>query len=245
MLLLTEAAYRLLSMEPDAAAEGKDCVVLVLGWPTEADGSLHPMQRFRVEAGLAVYQQQHCRQIIFSGGAARNSYGEGQTMAAYARSLGAPESSIAVEPDSRTTWENLGCSTASLERAERVFLVSDSLHARRAKRYACRQSPRLCAKSRAAGANPPAALFGWKVLNTAHELMDWLRDTLFYRQVEDNAPLCRARQHLLLRSHRVDKRADKHVQKSGGSTVGWASVFLLAQQSVPPPPPIELPGPFA
>ena len=190
--LLTETAYRLLSMEASKAADGKDCVVLVLGWPTEADGSLHPMQRFRVEAGLAVYRQQQCRQIIFSGGPAQNSYVEGQTMAAYARSLGVQESAIAVEPNARTTWENLGCSAAWLETAERVFLVSDSLHARRAKRYACRQSASLCAKSRAAGANPPAALFGWKVLSAAHELMDWLRDMLFYRQQEDNAPLCKA-----------------------------------------------------
>ncbi len=50
--LLTETAYRLLSMEASKAADGKDCVVLVLGWPTEADGSLHPMQRFGWRPGL-------------------------------------------------------------------------------------------------------------------------------------------------------------------------------------------------
>jgi uncharacterized SAM-binding protein YcdF (DUF218 family) len=194
--LLTETAYRFLSMETTEttteAAVGKNCVVLVFGWPTEEDGTLHPMQRFRVEAGIAVYQQQQCRQIIFSGGAAQNKYVEGQTMAAYARTLGVQESAIAVEPNAHTTWENLGCSAAYLETAERVFLVSDSLHAHRAKRYACRQSPSLCAKSRAAGANPPAALLGWKVLSAVHELIDWGRDTLFYRQPEDNAPLCKA-----------------------------------------------------
>lgn len=190
--LLSEAAYRLFSMEPTEAAGDKDCVVLVLGWPTEADGSLHPMQRFRVEAGIATYQQQQCRQIIFSGGAVYNGYVEAQTMAAYARTLGVQENVIAVEANSHTTWENLGCSAGYLETAKRVFLVSDSLHARRAKRYACRQSQSLCAKSRAAGANPPAALFGWKVLNAAHELIDWVRDSVLYRESEDNAPLCKA-----------------------------------------------------
>lgn len=119
--------------------DGKDCVVMVLGYPAEEDGSLHPAQRFRVETGVSLYRQQRCRQIIFSGGAIRNSHVEGRVMAAYARTLGVQESAVAVEPDSRTTWENLGCSAARLEKAERVFLVSDSLHARRAKRYACRQ----------------------------------------------------------------------------------------------------------
>ena len=146
--LLTETAYRLLSMESNEVAVSKNCVVLVFGWPTKEDGTLHPMQRFRVEAGVATYKQQQCRQIIFSGGAAQNKHIEGQTMAEYARTLGVQKSAIAVEPNAHTTWENLGCSAAYLETAERVFLVSDSLHAHRAKRYACRQNPSLCAKSK-------------------------------------------------------------------------------------------------
>lgn len=70
--LLTETAYRFLSLKTTEttettteAAVGKNCVVLVFGRPTQEDGTLHPMQRFRVEAGIAVYQQQQCRQIIF------------------------------------------------------------------------------------------------------------------------------------------------------------------------------------
>ncbi|MCI5138765.1 MAG: YdcF family protein [Candidatus Electrothrix sp. AR1] len=190
--LLTETTYRLLSMDTTEAMVSKNCVVLVFGWPTEEDGTLHPMQRFRVKAGVAAYHQQQCRQIIFSGGAAQNKYVEGQTMAAYARTLGVQKNAITVEPNAHTTWENLGCSAIYLETAERVFLVSDSLHAHRAKRYACRQNPSLCTKSIAAGANPPAALFGWKVLNAVHELIDWGRDALFYREPEDNDPICKA-----------------------------------------------------
>ena len=190
--LLTETVYQFLSMKTTEAAVVNNCVVLVFGWPTEENGTLHPMQRFRVKAGVAVYKQRQCRQIIFSGGAAQNRYVEGQTMAAYARILGVQENAISVEPNSHTTWENLGCSAVYLEAAERVFLVSDSLHAHRAKRYACRQNPSLCAKSIAAGANPPAALFGWKVLNAVHELIDWGRDALLYREAKDNAPLCKS-----------------------------------------------------
>ena len=104
MLLLTETAYRLLSMESITATDSKDCVVLVLGNPAEENGSLHPVQRFRVDAGVAVYRQQQCRQIIFSGGAVHNRHVEGRVMATYARTLGMHESAVIVEGDSRSTW---------------------------------------------------------------------------------------------------------------------------------------------
>ncbi|MGR8981202.1 MAG: YdcF family protein [Gammaproteobacteria bacterium] len=175
---LTESAYWLgyLNRAADSDVGTGDCIVLVLGYPTESDGTPHPVQRFRVEAGVAAYRAHQCGQIAFSGGAVRNRYVEAESMAAIALALGVSENDVIVEGRSRTTWENIGCSAPLLKGGNRVLLVSDSLHAHRAKRYACRQIPSLCQKVFAVGGMPPLALFWWSVPAAAHELLARLRD---------------------------------------------------------------------
>jgi uncharacterized SAM-binding protein YcdF (DUF218 family) len=64
---------------------------------------------------------------------------EAVTMANLAKTLGVRADEMMIEPIARNTWENVGCLHGWLRRAERVFVVSDTLHAQRAVRYACRQ----------------------------------------------------------------------------------------------------------
>ncbi|MGR9114974.1 MAG: YdcF family protein [Gammaproteobacteria bacterium] len=168
-----------------------DCVVLVLGYPTESDGTPHPVQTIRVRAGVSAYSKHQCSHIIFSGGAVRNRHIEAETMAKVAQDRGVPESNIVIEGRSRTTWENLGCPAPYLKKAKRVVLVSDSLHVHRAKAYACRQNVSLCSKVFEVGVNPPAMLFWWKVPAAAHELQSRIWDALFYRRSQvKNDSLC-------------------------------------------------------
>jgi uncharacterized SAM-binding protein YcdF (DUF218 family) len=180
VVALSETAYRLAYRPVSRGAHVGGCAVLVLGYPTESDGNPHPLQRFRVQAGVTAYRENCCNRIVFSGGAVRNQYAEARTMAEIAHGLGVPEHDMAVEDHARTTWENIGCSARYLENAKTVLLVSDSIHAQRAKRYACRQNPSLCSNMVAAGALPPLALLPWSVFASVYELLVRLRDYVVY-----------------------------------------------------------------
>lgn len=72
---------------------------------------------------------------------------EAVTMANLAQTLGVRAEQLVIEPTARKTWQNLGCLHSRLLKVERVFVVSDSLHAQRA---ALRLPPR-CASVRPGG----------------------------------------------------------------------------------------------
>jgi vancomycin permeability regulator SanA len=130
---------------PSAVALGAgSCAVLVAGYPTREDGSAHPLQRARVAAGVAALRAGGCTRLVLSGGAVHGRYVEAQTMAGLARERGVAAEQIVVEERARSTWQNVGCAAPLLAGFERVYLVSEGLHARRARRYLCRQQPGWC-----------------------------------------------------------------------------------------------------
>lgn len=191
IVLVSEAAYLFNRHNELYRIQTGNCSVLVLGYSTKTDGTPHPAQHFRVQAGVDAYRENRCGHIILSGGAAKNQYVEADTMAEIARGLGVPENDIIIENSSRTTWENIGCSARYLDKDSRVLLVSDVFHAQRAKRYACRQDAALCSKVIAAGAKPPFELLWWSVPASLYELGARLRDYFRYEQDgAQNAPLC-------------------------------------------------------
>lgn len=110
-----------------------------------------------------------CNRMVVSGGAAANRYVEADSMAEIAKSLGVAENALIRERTARTTLENIGCSAPFLQGTERVYIVSDTLHALRGKRYACRLDAELCARTIAAGSEPPLELLGWKLRAAIHE----------------------------------------------------------------------------
>lgn len=180
LLLFTETAYWFgYRFSQDTGGTG-NCAVLVLGYPTQDNGGEHPIQRLRVKASVATYQANHCTRLVISGGAVANIYIEAQSMANIARTLGVPNYALVLETHARTTWENLQYSMSSLAQYERIFIVSDSLHVHRGKRYACRQNPSLCTKVFAIGYNPPITLIWWKIPSAVHEFYSWIRDFIIY-----------------------------------------------------------------
>jgi len=178
--LLAEAAYWLGYRAAQDNGGTGSCAVLVLGFPTNKDGSHHPAQRLRVEAGYAVYQANRSSRIILSGGAVKNAHVEAESMAEIARALGVPKRHIVIEDRARTTWENIGCTAPYMAEYERIIIVSDSLHVHRAKHYARRQIPWLCQKISIVGAYEPLSLSWWKVPVAANELRAWIRDFIVY-----------------------------------------------------------------
>ena len=129
--------------------------------------------------------------VLLTGGAVRNDRIEAVTMANLAKTLGVRADQMVIEPSARNTWENVGCLLGLLRRAERVFVVSDTLHAQRAVRYACRQDSRLCGTVVNAGVVPPIGQLWWSLPAAALQGGAFLRDRIaFERNPSENAPLC-------------------------------------------------------
>ena len=72
-------------------------------------------------------------------------------MAAYAQRLGVPKSAVATETRARSTWENVAFSQPLVDEYPRLAIVSDPLHAARARRYLWQQSPDLASRLVSAG----------------------------------------------------------------------------------------------
>jgi vancomycin permeability regulator SanA len=188
IVLLSEVAYWRAAQSEISSSAGS-CVVLVLGYPARADGSPNPVQLFRVEAAVEIYRKHRCTRMILSGGPIKNRHVEAESMAALAAGSGVPSTEMTLERSARSTWENVGCSVPHTLAAERVLVVSDSLHARRAVRYACRQDPGLCGRYRPAGVQPPISLSWWRLAAAANELRVFIRDFLLYESGSaENAP---------------------------------------------------------
>lgn len=109
-------------------------VLLVLGSPTEIDGSLTSTQRWRVDEAVREYRAGRAAHILMSGGMTSLNYVESDTMAAYARQLGVPQSAILEERTSKTTLENIRNSQALLDAHgwRRVEVISSPEHLARA-----------------------------------------------------------------------------------------------------------------
>ena len=181
ILAVTEATFWLASRSGPPPSNEHGCAVLVLGYPANADGTASAVARFRVESAVEVYREHRCSKLILSGGAVQNEHIEAESMAALAKRLGISAEEIVLERSARSTWENVGCTVPLVPSAGRVLVVSDSLHAKRAARYACRQDPSLCGRFVASGAAPSVDLTFWSIAAAANEVRVLVRDFLLYR----------------------------------------------------------------
>jgi uncharacterized SAM-binding protein YcdF (DUF218 family) len=157
-----------------------DCAVLVLGYPSNADGSPNAVQRDRVAAGVAAFQRNHCERLVISGGAAHNPSVEAAVMARLATAAGVPAASVVIEDRAQNTWQNVEFSLPLLEGFAHVFVASDTLHAFRGRRYLCRQRPDWCDRVAVAPAYEPLARPWWKAGAVVYELHAYVRDRLVY-----------------------------------------------------------------
>ena len=110
-----------------------DCL-LVLGSPTEIDGSLSDEQRWRVDEAVRLYRTGRAPRMLMSGGPTSRGYIEARTMAAYARQLGVPPEAVLVEEASMNTRENVQNSQLLLDAHgwRRVEVISSAEHLPRA-----------------------------------------------------------------------------------------------------------------
>jgi DUF218 domain len=162
------------------------CGVLVLGYPSNEDGTPSPVQAVRVETGLKVYRNNRCDRLVFSGAAVKNHIVEAQTMAGLADGSGVQPDrearhqggGIVLETQARNTWENIKFSIPFLEKYDRIFIASDGLHSQRGRRYLCKQRPDLCDRTFVGVEYRPFERLWWKVGSAGYELSAWGRDFL-------------------------------------------------------------------
>jgi uncharacterized SAM-binding protein YcdF (DUF218 family) len=167
------------SLAPNLPKLGS-CAVLVLGYPSNTNGTPNSVQKLRVEFGVKVYRQYNCDRLIFSGSAVANKIVEAETMSKLAVTLGVEPNQIAQEKQATNTWENIKYAIPLLEKYKRIFIASDTIHPYRGKRYLCKQRPDICNRTFVVVSYKPFSLLLWKVAALLHELFAWIRDFIFY-----------------------------------------------------------------
>ena len=81
--------------------------IIVLGTPTNTDGTPSPEQRERVLEGIREYKAGVAPHLIMTGGPAHNHFVEAHTMAQLAATQGVPASDILEEPQALNTIQNI------------------------------------------------------------------------------------------------------------------------------------------
>lgn len=158
----------------DGAAEHGRRAVLVLGHAdtgtTAGDANLA-----RTRAALAVARPDDV--LVVSGGGVAGPVPEARLLADAARALGWT-GATRVEEASASTWENVRNSAPLLEDVERVVVVSEPVHAAKARSFLQRQRPdladRLVAATTPDGTGPLPTAGTWGVLMGLVDL--WLSE---------------------------------------------------------------------
>jgi len=117
--------------------------VLVLGFGNRGPRA-NAVNRYRVRAGLRTLRSAD-DVLIFSGGAVRGPEPEARILARYAAERGCP-GRVLLETESHSTEENIRNSIPLLEGAEEIAVVSNALHAERARGLLRERRPDLAAR---------------------------------------------------------------------------------------------------
>ncbi len=148
-LALGEATRRvasgcLLGSRPAIADPTITETVLVLGH-ADAGPQAGAENRRRVRAGLRS-RSTPSSQLVLCGGAVAGPVSEAELMARYATDRLGYAGPITLETASRSTWENIVCAIPLIEDADRIVIVSDPVHALKARLFIRRQRPDLAAR---------------------------------------------------------------------------------------------------
>lgn len=125
-----QASRRGFEQSPPHRETGGGEAVVVLGFGDRGPRA-HLINRYRVRAGLRSQDLGRSR-LIFTGGAVAGPIPEAELMAAYARRRGY-QGELITETESRTTRQNIVNVLPMIADADRIKIVSNSLHAEQAR----------------------------------------------------------------------------------------------------------------
>ena len=114
----------------------------MLGFRNRGDRANY-VKRHRVRAALRSRSAGAAESVlVLCGGTPGGGVSEAEVMATYARELDYVGPML-LERESRTTWENIVNAVPLIENADVIKIVSNSLHAEKARDYLRRQRPDL------------------------------------------------------------------------------------------------------
>lgn len=119
--------------------------VVVLGFRNLSQKRANGLNRWRVRAALrSIDPDATSSRVVFCGGASdRVAPSEAALMARYAVEERDFTGEVSLEERSRTAWENVHCAIPLIEHAHRIKIVSEPLHALKARLYLKHQRPDL------------------------------------------------------------------------------------------------------
>lgn len=156
-----------------AAAPEEDAeeAVVVLGF-ADPGSTAGYVNRRRVHYALRSRRGRRSR-LIASGGAVAGPVAEADLLAAHARRLGY-SGTIVTESASRSTWENIRNTIPLIDGAQRIVIVSDALHAAKARFYLHQQRPDLAMRLAPADSGRPGEDLALKVPTAIFGVLDLL-----------------------------------------------------------------------
>ena len=153
--------------------------VLVLGH-ADAGPRASRINRRRIARGLAALEADGV--LIVSGGAVAGRRSEARLLADAARDAGY-RGPIALEEASRSTWENVANSQALLEPRARIVIVSEPVHAAKARALLAAQRPDLASRLVVDPGPAPRLASPWRVglglvdLLLSRRVAGWAQDS--------------------------------------------------------------------
>ncbi|WP_267423260.1 MULTISPECIES: YdcF family protein [unclassified Curtobacterium] len=127
---------------PPHIPRGSSGTIVVLGIANRGQDA-NAVNRWRARMALRSVPVGTTTTIITSGGAVRGPIPEATLLARHLRTELGWHGPLHEEPASRSTWENIRNVTPWLEDAAWIMLVSNSVHAEKARAYLRRQRPDL------------------------------------------------------------------------------------------------------
>jgi uncharacterized SAM-binding protein YcdF (DUF218 family) len=125
------------------ARGGEHEAVVVLGFRNRGP-TANALNRWRVRAGLrSLDSTAQTTRLVLSGGRTGDRGSEAALMADYARVVLGYRGALVLEENSTSTWENVTNVIPLIDGADQIKLVSDPLHALKARAYLLRQRPDL------------------------------------------------------------------------------------------------------
>ncbi|MGC7099158.1 YdcF family protein [Amycolatopsis lurida] len=141
--------------------------VVVLGYRNKGTGA-NAMNRWRVRAALRSIDPA-LDSVLVCSGAGSGPVPEAELLARHAAALGFT-GEVRLEDRSRSTWQNIEFLAPLLERVDQIKIVSNPLHAQKARLYLHHQHPDLAARLVRGADYRPGEAWPLKPLLAAHGL---------------------------------------------------------------------------
>lgn len=129
--------FQVMTFDASPVVENAD-VAIVLGFKMN-DGKPSPGFKERIHQGIRLYRSKKVKALLMTGGFTQHAeISEARAARDYAIMQGIPEANIAMEEKSRSTYENIKHAKEICKKYswEDCFLVSDSMHLKRATQMA-------------------------------------------------------------------------------------------------------------